>query len=215
MDSVYFDENNKVEISFPYPTEEDYDEDMDAYALSTGIDIKFVDEKRLIHYDSPSTLYIKSENVPKKTEENDELKFVSDTYGYEKEIFKYIPHNNMLSKSLQNILDLIESNDHLGITTYDDLANKFADLLIENNMSSINSVHAEMICSRLIVDTKTGKSVDWSKDVIAPYTINRVSKSVLNAPVSTSLAFERLGDQLSNLNTYMKEDPSLMDSLFE
>lgn len=214
MDSVYFNEESNVEIQVPYPEEDDYDEDMLGYKLSHGIDIKFSDDKKVFHYDPPTTLYLNSENVPKKTEDTPFLKFQTDTYGTSKDIFKYIPHNNMLSKSLQNILDLIESSNHIGVTTYSELVNTFGDLLIENGMGSISSVHAEMICSKLIVDKKTGKPVDWSQNVIQPYTINRVSKSILSAPISVALSFERLGDQLSNLETYLKDDDSIMDSLF-
>lgn len=214
MDSIYFTDDIQSEISFAYPSEESYDEDMDAYEVSE-FDIKDVD-KKVTHYKSPVPLYINQEFIPSKKPDDDEpVKVTSAMAGTGKFVFKFTPHNNMLSKSLQNILDIVESKDHLGITNYDDLVNKFSDLLIENGMGSINSVHAEMICSALIVDAKTGKGVDWNKETIDPYLINRVSKSVLDSPISVSLAFERLSDQLSDLSTYCKDDSSIMDCFFE
>ena len=129
-------------------------------------------------------------------------------------IFKYQPKNNALTKSLQQILDLIESNDHLGITDYNEFVNKFCDLLIENDMDSINSVHIEMITSTLLKDAETHERVDFSHDTLRPYVINRVSKTVMEAPLAISLSFERLNDQLIDLNTYKKDGSSIKDYLF-
>jgi len=213
MDCVYFSEDSDVEITLAFPTDDDYDEDKDSYVVKE-FDIKFVDDKKTVHYKSPVDLYIKTDNVPKKKDDEETFKITSDSFGIGNEIFTYVPHNNMLSKSLQNILDLIESSGHLGVTTYDELVNTFADLLIENNMNSIDLIHAEMICSKLLTDEETGSNIDWTQNVIKPYTINRVSKIVLKSPISTSLAFERLGEQLANLETYDKDDESIMDCLF-
>ena len=213
MDSIYFTEDERVEIIIPIPTEDDYDEDEDGYKISS-FDINFQDEKKIVHFDSPIDLYIPEELIPNKKSEDNTFKLSSDSLGIDNIIFKFIPHNNMLSKSLQNILDLIESSNHLGITDYNDLANTFANLLIENGMDSIDSVHAEMIARRLLTDTETGKPMDWSSDIIKPYTINRVSKMVLKSPISSSLSFERIPEQLSSLETYSKDEKSIMDALF-
>ncbi len=214
MNSISFNnEDQRIEISFDRPNEDDYDEDNDGYAVKS-FDIKFGDEKKLVHYESPTELFLNEKYVPKKQHEDDAIiKLDSNAVGND-ELFKFVPHNNELSKSLQNILDLIEASDHLGVTDYNDLVNTFADLLIDNDMSGIDSIHAEMIASRLVTDNATGKAIDWTQDVIPPYTINRVSKIVLNSPVSTSLSFERLGDQLSNIETYLKDDESIMDALY-
>ena len=213
MDTIYFTEDEKVELLMYYPSEDDFDEDIEGYKINT-FEIKFADEKKPITYNSPVDLYVPETLIPKKKNDEDFFKLSSDSLGIDCPIFKFIPHNNMLSKSLQNILDLIESSGHLGVTNCDDLVNTFADLLIENGMNSIDSVHAEMISRRLLTDTETGNPVDWTQDVIKPYTINRVSKVVLKSPISTSLAFERLSDQLSNLETYTKNETSIMDALF-
>lgn len=213
MDSIYFNDIQKIELTIQPPTEEDYDEDMDAYKVRE-LTIKLEDEKKSIHYVSPEDLFIDETMIPKHKSE-EPIKISSDSYGTEKHILKYIPHNNTLSKSLQNILDLIESTGHLGVTDYNDLVNTFGDLLIENNMDSINLVHAEMICSKLVVDDTTGKRLDWSKPVIDKYKINRVSKTILSSPLATSLAFERLPDQFSNIETYFKDEESIYDTLFQ
>ena len=213
MDEIYFSDENPVELTIPYPSEDAYDEDDYTYEIN-NFDIKFIDDKTVVHYESPTPLYINAKDIPERKEDAPCFKINSDAFGRENKIFFYEPHNNMLSKSLENILNLIESKDHLGVVTYNQLVNKFADLLIENDMSSINSVHAEMICSQLVNDAKTGKCLNWNEDTLHPYKIDRVSRVIMNAPISASLSFERLSEQLANLDTYSKDDVSIMDCLF-
>ena len=213
LDEIYFSDENPVELTIEYPSEELHDEDDDTYEI-TNFDIKFIDDKKVVHYECPTSLYIRAKDIPERKENATCFKINSEQFGRENKIFFYEPHNNMLTKSLENILDLIESKDHLGVTTYNELVKKFADLLIENDMSSINSIHAEMICSQLVNDAVTGKCLNWDEDILKPYKINRVSRVIMNAPISSSLSFERLTEQLSNLDTYSKDDVSIMDCLF-
>ena len=138
----------------------------------------------------------------------------SKTLGEDEAIFKYQTRNNELTRSLQEILDLIENSDHLGISDYNEFVNKFDDLLIENNLDYINSVHIEMITAVLIKDAVTHKRLDFSKKDLDAYVINRVSRSVMEGPLAVSLSFERINDQLIDLETYKKDDVSMMDNLF-
>ena len=119
----------------------------------------------------------------------------------------------LISMSIVLILDLIESSGHLGIEEYHGLVNKFNELLIENGLQML-SVHAEMITSTLIRDKYTRQRLDFSGTQVDEYDIYRVSKAVLNGPLSVSLAFERLDEQLTDLKTYEKQEESLMDFLF-
>lgn len=163
-----------------------------------------------IHYASPVSLYVNELLIPEKKPDNGIVKVNSEEYGTTNDIFYFLPHNNMLTKSLQNILELIESKDHLGITNYDDLVNKFADLLIENNMTDVQSVHAEIIASGLI-----DGDINWKDDVVKPYKLIRVSQEVMQSPITVSMSFERLNDQLANIETYQKTDNSIMDAFFK
>jgi hypothetical protein len=129
-------------------------------------------------------------------------------------VFTFLAKNNELTKSLQQILDLIESSQHLFIVDYHDLVNTFNTLIIENGLE-IKSIHSEMISSVLVVDKETGKKVDFSNEKIGDYDILRVSNTVLNGPLAKSLAFERLPEQFINLKTYEKDEESLMDYLYQ
>jgi hypothetical protein len=172
--------------------------------------------KKAVEIQSPVKLFINPELLPveKMKDDDTEISLNSKAVGEDKYVFKFQVKNNELTKSLQQILDLIESNSHLGIKNYHDFVNKFADLLIENEMDYIDSVHPEMLAAVLIRDEITGKRLDFSKEKLNPYTIYRVSKSVMSAPLAVSLAFERINDQLVDANTYEKDEVSMMDNLF-
>ena len=215
MDSIYFLPEVECSVSFKKPTAEEFDEDEDAY-YTEKLNILLPGNKKFIEYKSPVKLLINEKLLPiEKMKDDDEYISINPkTLGEDEYIFKYQAKNNELTRSLQQILDLIESNDHLGITDYNDFVNKFDDLLIENDLGYINSVHIEMITAMLIREAETGKRLDFSTKDLDDYVINRVSKSVMDGPLSVSLSFERLNDQLVDLETYEKMDTSMMDYLF-
>jgi hypothetical protein len=215
LDEIYFNESAvNAELCFEMPTEDDYDEDEGMYEIK-HFTMKDEETKKPVELDAPVPMYINPSLIEGKS---GTIKLNSTQIGSETMIFKFVPHNNMLTKKLMDIIDLIESSGHLGIETVDQLVNKFADLLIANDMGSINLIHAEMICSKLIKTDEGNHYIDWSKKEIPPYHINRVSKSVLESPIAVSLSFERLNDQFSDINTYNNPDrqkESIMDYQFK
>ena len=215
MDSVYFVQDADCSVYFKKPTAEEYDEDEDAY-FTEKLYILQSGSKKYVEYDTPTRLYINKKLLPieKMKDDDENITINPKSLSEDEYIFKYQVKNNELTKSLQDILDLIENTDHLGITNYHDFVNKFDDLLIDNDLDYINSVHIEMISAVLIRDAKTGKRLDFSKEKLDDYIIYRVSKSVMSAPLAVSLSFERINDQLIDLGTYDKDDVSMMDNLF-
>lgn len=214
MNAVYFNDN-EVTISFKKPNSDELDEEEEMY-WTDKLSITFAGSKKAIEYVSPVKLFINNKLLPaeKMADDEEEITVNSKSWDEEEYVFKYQPKNNEITSSLQRILDLVESNDHLGIGDYSTFVNKFNDLLIENEMDGgIISVHAEMITAVLIRDPETNKKLDFSKDN-DDYVIHRVSKSVMSGPLAVSLAFERLNDQLVDLNTYEKDEVSMMDYLF-
>ena len=209
MNNVYFKDDN-VTVTFAYPTNEDYDEDEDMFYTQT-ITLKNSTDRKEHTYTSPVRLYINPKLLKDST---CDVTISANSVDEDEYIFKYQTKNNVLSKSLQQVIDLIESTGHLGISEYNDFVNKFDDLLIENGLDYIKSVHVEMISSNLIRNADTGKRLDFSQDILEPYVINRISKAIMTAPISVSMSFERINDQLIDLNTYNKTEPSLMDYLF-
>lgn len=207
MECIYFNET-EMTVNFKTPGVESYDEDIDEYFIN---DFELIVNKKKYDIISPVPLYI---NLDLVDMESETTSLSSNTSDQNKYLFKFSSINRAITKSLKQILDLLESTDHLGMTTMDDFINKFSDLLLDNNMGYIKLIHPQMISRNLILD-KEGKRPDFTKDDIGEYSIYRVSQAILESSISKSLSFERLSEQLSNLKTYEKDDSSLMDSLFE
>ena len=212
MDSIYFADDLDISISFQKPTE--YSEDQEMYAIDSFLIQDNV--KKPIEYKSPVKLFINPEFLPteKMKDDNEDITINSTSLRGDEFIFKFEPKNNAITKSLQQILDLVESNEHLGITDYNEFVNKFEDLLIENDMDYIKSVHAEMVTAVLIRDSETSEMLDFRKEQLDDYKILRVSKVNMLSPLAVSLSFERIPEQLVDLHTYEKTESSLMDYLF-
>jgi len=212
MNSIYvMDPEISIEIKKIPKAEWDEDEEQ---PYADVIDI-YQNEKHLFTYNSPMRLYY-DESISfedEKDDENNTIVLNAIEYMENEPIFTFQAKNNELTKSLQEILDLIESNDHLGIESYHGIVNKFNELLINNSLA-VASVHAEMIASVLVRDAETGKRLSFRSPKINQYKLYRVSKAVMSSALSVSLAFERLDEQLVDLSTYEKDEKSLMDYLY-
>lgn len=216
MDYAYFQNDIDTTISIPKPDKEnDYDDENEMYIIRE-IDFHVQGSKQVFKYQLPVKCFINPQLFNEETNsEEDDITINSTKYGTDKWIFQFEVKNKELTRSLQQIIDLIERNDHLGITDYSEFVNKFDDLLIDNGLGYINSVHIEMISSNLIRDKATGKRLDFSKAKLDDYEIIRVSTADMRSPLATSLAFERINNQLVDSETYDKDDESMYDCLYE
>ena len=215
MNTIYFLQDVECTVSFTKPKSEEFDEEEEMYYTDT-LDILMAGNKKSVECKLPVRVFINPKLLPvdKMKDDDTEISINSKNIDDGEFIFKYQVKNTELTQSLQAILDLIENTDHLGIHDYNDFVNKFDDLLIENDLDYINSIHIEMISAVLIRDAETGKRLDFSQEKLNDYVIIRLSKSVMDGPLAVSLAFERLNDQLSDLSTYEKDEVSMMDNLF-
>jgi hypothetical protein len=130
-------------------------------------------------------------------------------------IFYIELENNELSSVLNDIMKLIDKKEHLGMTTYDEMINKFIDLTNQSTIK-INSLNMELIIRELIksVDDVLQRP-DFSK-LNPEYIIFRLSDAILNEDsFITSLSFEKFKDQIYNVRTYRKKNKSLLDYLFK
>ena len=210
MNNIYLRKDVEFEIEFDNPGLEAYDEDEEKFTIN---EFRIIPESgKTIEFKSPTPLFIRRNFLNLQTAET--VIRISSDPGGDVKVFSFNAANSELTKSLQEVLDLIETSSHLGVTNYHEMVNKFSSLLISNNLGYIRGVHAEMICRPLIVDAYSGKRLDFSMKSLNSYRINRVSKSIMDGPLSVSLAFERLNDQFVNLQTYEKSEESYMDYLF-
>lgn len=222
FDSLSFNSEDNIKITIPSITMDNYDDEKEAFGISEFTMQVGNNEPKTVQ--SPVVLYVsdefvKSESMIVNLSEYDTVDTVvidsSKIDDFENQpIFTFIQGNTELSTGLQNIIDLIDNSDHLGLTTYEEITNKFADLLIAAEINkSMQLVHAEMIIKELIYDLN-GKKIDFSNEDVPEYEVMRVGKAVLNKPLSISLSFERIATQLGELETYAKEDPSIYDELY-
>jgi len=213
MNSIYLTDPDQTIILNKKFIIDDDEEEEQVYIQQFDINIG---NKKLLEYKSPVKLFLSEEALDTiyKTDKDETKVVIKNNVLEDEPMFTFLVKNNELTKSLQQILDLIESSDHLEVKTYHEMVNMFNDLLIENGMNFINSVHAEMIISVLVREKETEKKLDFSKKQLDDYHLVRVTKAVMNGPLSVSMAFERVNEQLIDLNTYEKDEDSLMDYLY-
>ena len=215
MNSIYFSDPDISVVFKGSDMKADDEEDM-PYLSRLEI---YSGSKKMDEYDMPKdikffvNLKIIKEKEADYNQETDTYIVSAKVFG-EDPVFTFQVKNNELTKSLEQIVDLIETVDHLGVKTYHEMATKFSDLILENGLA-MDSVHAEMIVSNLVRDAETGKRLDFSKKSLDEYKLIRVTNSVMDAPLSVSMAFERLDEQLVDLDTYEKDGVSLMDHLYK
>jgi hypothetical protein len=212
MNSIYF-ADAEVSISFSSKLEKDEEEEIE-YIKEFEI---YVGNKKMMSYSSDIRFIVDMKFFKEKeiefNQETERYTLLARNFSYEEPVFTFVARNNELTKSLEQIVELIETTEHLGETTYHGIVNRFSDLIIENDLG-MNSVHAEMIVSRLVVEKDKTTRLNFMKKDIDSYDILRVSNVVMNGPLSVSLAFERLDEQLVDLDTYEKDGQSLMDYLY-
>lgn len=133
----------------------------------------------------------------------------------EETIFFIEIENNELSKHLHAILNLIDQKDHLGLTTKDDVLQKFYELVNEAGIH-IDSVHLENILREILRNPNNlTKRPDWSTQE-PEYVILRVTDAIMQSDsITTSLSFENVKKQFYDPTTYNKVAPSFLDNLFK
>lgn len=132
------------------------------------------------------------------------------------EIFYIKSENIELSTALKNILSLIEKKDHHGLGDEDihSIYSKFIELLNEANLD-IMSVHIEIILRGLIVlrDNILARP-DFSDMDFPNIRVLPISTAISKTNLSNSLSFEKIKDQFSSLDTYLKDEVGILDEFY-
>jgi hypothetical protein len=129
--------------------------------------------------------------------------------------FYFSMDNNELSKPLRMILDLIDKNEHLGLTDIHDIYSRFISLLNESNIT-IQSNHIEIVLRELTRNpTDIIHRPNFAEKIFPAYTVLRLPDAIYNSPhLSTSLSFERIKLQLQNPVTFRKVEKGMLDGMF-
>lgn len=133
----------------------------------------------------------------------------------EEPVFQFTTENNELSTSLQAIIDLIESSNHLDIVDIDELVNKFISLLGEGGIK-LAAVHAELIARELCRDAEDLIKRPESFEDPSKYKILKVSDGIFNSPSSApALSFEQIRKQLQQSpEIFLRDGTSVLDNIY-
>ena len=123
-------------------------------------------------------------------------------------------NNNEISKTMNDIIKLINNAHSIEGKTKDEVLQTLVDLVIEGGLN-IDSVHLEVILSNQIVSTeKIIKKPNWNNPY-EQYKMLTLNQALTNNPsVIVSLLYKDLGRTLYNPLTFTKNAPSFFDLFF-
>lgn len=152
--------------------------------------------------------------VNKYSKDDDKIVIPLSSIDSNEILFEFDVANHELTKTLNQVKDLLEKKEHGGCETIEELVQMFNRLLIDGKIYSM-SIHAEIIIRGLIRDAKDVLRLpDWTKSD-TEYTILTVQKALMENPSPLiSLSYERVEEQLRKVLTFRKFKPSLIDKLF-
>lgn len=123
-------------------------------------------------------------------------------------------NNNEISKTMNDIINVINKSSSIEGKTKDEVLQSLVDLVVEGGLN-IDSVHLEVILSNQIVSAENIlKKPNWN-DPYAQYKIITLNQALTNNPsVIVSLLYKDLGKTLYNPLTFSKNAPSFFDLFF-
>lgn len=139
--------------------------------------------------------------------------------------FRYTVENQEFSKSLKNIIRLLDTSTHLmtkedilddSMELYEKVYDKLKNLLIASKIN-IKSSHIELIVRRLIRKANDRNLlIDFSKHDLEDYEVLRITDAIIHSPsVSLGLSFERIKEQINSPDFFKRDGYSLIDELYE
>ena len=137
------------------------------------------------------------------------MKDMGDMY-----LFFIAIHNNELSKTMQQLIDIINKASVTKTKTKDELLQDFLDTVVEGGLY-INSVHCETILSNQLRDTEDVLHQPHWEYPNAEYQVLTLNNALTDNPsVIISLMYQRLSQTLYNPLTFKKNGASFLDLFF-
>ena len=123
-------------------------------------------------------------------------------------------NNNEISKTMNDIIGVINKASSIEGKTKDEVLQTLVDLVVEGGLN-IDSVHLEVILSNQMADANDIlKKPNWSNPY-AQYKMLTLNQALTNNPsVIVSLLYRNLGRTLYNPLTFSKNAPSFFDLFF-
>lgn len=196
------------------------DDDIDIYneyvphfyiKTPTGEEIKFGSEN------GDNSLYISKElnSIIRKKAIPDDGKAIIPLSALTDIILFYVKIiNNEISKTMNDIINIINKSSVTENLTKDQAMQNIVDLIIDGNLS-IDAVHLEVILANQIVNADDIlKKPNWNTPN-ASYKLFSLDHALMNNPsVVITLLYQNLGKVLYTPLTYSKHSPSFFDLFF-
>ena len=129
-------------------------------------------------------------------------------------LFFIVIHNNELSKTMDELMDILDKNSVTQSMDRNQLLQAFIETIDKGGLN-VSGVHCEVILSnqiRSIDDILEKPQWEYENE---PYEILTLNKALTNNPsVVVSLLYQRLSKLLYNPLTFRKHAPSFMDLFF-
>ena len=204
-EGLSFDANENMDVGV-------YNEYITSFVLATPDGHKIV-----ISSEEQQELYLSKElnNIIRKKSYASEGKvFIPLDKIAESTLFYIKINNNEISKTMNNIIKLINKSSVTEKFTKDEALQSLVDLIIVGDLS-IDSIHLEVLLSNQIVDANNIlKKPDWNSSQ-AKYRMFTLNQALTNNPsVIISLLYKDLQKVLYNPLTFSKNRPSFFDLFF-
>lgn len=149
-----------------------------------------------------------------KKSDDDNILIPLNSIDENETLFEFDIANHELTKTLNQVKDLLEKKEHQGCESIEEMVGMFNRLLIDGKIYAM-AIHSEIIIRNLIRNPKDiTLPPNWS-DKDAEYVILTVQKALMENPSPLiSLSYERVEEQLRKVLTFRKFKPSIIDKLF-
>ena len=218
IDPNDLDMENKLDFS----NDDDENEDSPSGEMYNEFITKFTivskaGEEMEIHTSEFDKMYISADfnNVIRKKAVNEDEKMVIPMSAIGEEyIFYMIIQNNELSKTMEELMDIINKNAITKSMNKDQLLQTFIDTTIKGDLY-ISSVHCEVILANQLRDPGVIlEKPDWSIPR-ADYQILTLNDALNNNPsIIITMMYQRLGKVLYNPLSFKKRGASFIDLFF-
>lgn len=171
-----------------------------------------------IHTEDYDKMYLSSDfnNIIRRKAVNNDDKFAipMNTISTEDYIFYIVIHNNELSKTMEELMDIINKNAITKSMNKDQLLQAFIDTTIKGDLY-ISSSHCEVILSNQLRDVDNPLEKPQWQYPNAPYQIFTLNDALNNNPsIIITLMYQRLSKVLYNPLSFKKNGTSFIDLFF-
>lgn len=173
-------------------------------------------EKFIIEEKNDKEIFIYQDIINKFSHKGNQIELNIGSIEDETCLGIIIVENNELTKPLKNMQQLLDTKNHFGCETVDEMVNTMADLMIDAGMEKVLLVHSSMTLKNLVRQRDDiYASPKFSAFGEQNYILLKITDALVNSPsLTTGLASQELRKQFSDPSTYKKFGKASTDVYF-